>query len=172
MTHTDHRRLALLGLLHHTGANGYQLHAHASGMGIVGLEKSTAYNLLDTMVGKGWLELAPPCEGGRSKKCYALTEEGRTATLELMRDQLAQASTPDFPSLISLCWLSLLPPVEARELLEQRGAQLESELQAHGPDEAHGGVIGKVLNHIRAVRAMELDLVDEIIADLDVGGEA
>ncbi len=172
MTHTDHRRLALLGLLHHTGANGYQLHAHASGMGIIGLKKSAAYNLLDTMVGKGWLEPVDACDAGRTSRCYALTDAGRDATEALLREQLASPEAPDFPGLISLCWMGLLPRDEARELLVLRGAQLETGLQQHRPDTSHGGVVGKVLDHIRRVRALELDLVDELIADLDDGGEA
>jgi DNA-binding PadR family transcriptional regulator len=171
MTHTDHRRLALLGLLHHTGANGYQLHAHASGMGIIGLKKSAAYNLLDTMVERGWLAPVQACEGVRAQKCYELTHAGRHATLGLLRTQLAQAAAPDFPSLVSLCWLDLLPPDEARALLEQRGAELVADLEA-GEDRAHAGVVGKVLAHIRQVRALELDLVDELITSLNDGAEA
>ena len=171
MTHTDHRRLALLGLLHHSAPNGYQLHAHASGMGIIGLKKSAAYNLLDTMVGKGWLVLVEACDSARAQRCYQLTDAGRAATLQLLRDQLSQASAPDFHSLVSLCWLGLLPPDEARDLLVQRGARLEAELQVQGPDSSHGGVVGKVLDHIRQVRAMEFDLVDDLIRDLEQGSQ-
>lgn len=174
MTHTDHRRLALLGLLHHTGANGYQLHAHASGMGIIGIKKPAAYNLLDTMVERGWLVPVAACEGERAQKCYELTPDGRHATLGLLRTQLAQAAAPDFPSLVSLCWLDLLPSSEARALLERRGAELEAELRT-GRDEAstpHAGVAGRVLAHIRQVRALELDLVDELIESLSDGGVA
>jgi DNA-binding PadR family transcriptional regulator len=172
MTDTDHRRLALLGLLHHTGANGYQLHAHASGMGIIGLKRPAAYNLLDTMVRKGWLEALPPEDDGRTLRRYELTERGRAATRELMRAQLPRVEAPDLPSLVSLVWLDLLPRDEARVLLEQRAEALENELttSATGDDGAHGGVIGRVLDHVRRVRTMELDLVNAVLRDLGHGG--
>ena len=173
MTHTDHRRLALLGLLHYHDANGYQLHAHASGMGIIGIKRPAAYNLLDTMVGRGWLRELPANDGGRTQRRFELTEAGNEATLALLRAQLARADAPDFPSLVSLAWLERLPPEEARALLMCRAASLEEELAPADGDDAsqHAGIIDKVLRHIRRARALELDLVNELIQDLDAGGE-
>jgi DNA-binding PadR family transcriptional regulator len=174
MTDTDHRRLALLGLLHHTGANGYQLHAHASGMGLIGLKRPAAYNLLDTMVRKGWLAALPPEDEGRTLRRYEITDAGREATLALLRTQLPEAAEPDLPSLVSLAWLELLPRGEARRLLERRGMALEAELTVteEAAGSQHDGVIGKVLAHARRVRAMELDLVDDLLKELDDGGAA
>ncbi len=171
MTTTDHRRLLLLGLLANTDMHGYQLHAHLTDTGLVELKRPAAYNLLEAMEQRGWLDHEDEVQGERSRRVYRLTSEGRDALDRLLREQLASDAPPDLPNLVSLSLVELLPPAEARSLLEQRRGHLSSLLQGWSGEDsdahAHAGIVGRVLHHIGQVRTLELELLDEVLAELD-----
>jgi DNA-binding PadR family transcriptional regulator len=175
MTTTDHRRLLLLGVLHHVGMHGYGLHAHLSENGLLGIKRPAAYNLLDKMVELGWLDTEQAHEGGRARRVYGLASDGRNALLELLRAQLGGDEPPDFPNLVSLGLIDLLPGEEARRLLLDRRELLTQSLTAwrSGDGEAgeHGGAAGAVLSYVLRVRELELELVEGFLAELDEEGE-
>ncbi|MBN2799142.1 MAG: helix-turn-helix transcriptional regulator [Deltaproteobacteria bacterium] len=171
MTHTDHRRLLLLGVLHHAGMHGYQLHAHIAENGLIGLRRPAAYALLDGMVGRGWLSTREETVDGRTRQIHQLTPAGEEALLHLVRTQLGQDEPPDLPNLVSLGLLDLLPADEAAQLLRQRREELLSALERLSPDDTddphHGGLLGLVLGHVAEVRRAELALLDQLILHLE-----
>ncbi len=170
MTTTDHRRLLLLGLLANSDMHGYQLHAHLTDTGLIELKRPAAYNLLETMEQRGWLDHEDEQQGERNRRVYRLTPDGHEALDHLLREQLASDAPPELPNLVSLSLVGLLPPAEARSLLHRRRDHLHDLLESWSGEEseahAHTGIVGKTLHHVGQVRALELELVDAVIAEL------
>ena len=117
------KKILLLGLLLSHGMHGYQLnemlqHNPATP---ISLKKSNAYKLLNDMEQDGWVTHTQEQEGNRpQRRVYSVTEEGEAAFYRLLRENLSSHPTPEFPGVVGLDFLYLLPAKEAAALLETR----------------------------------------------------
>lgn len=126
------KRLLILGLLLSHGMHGYQLNEmleHNPGTPI-SLNKSNAYKLLGDMERDGWLNHTLEQEGNRpQRRVYSVTDEGKKAFYRLLRDNLSTHSSPEFPSIVGLDFIHMLPAEEAIALLEQRFDAVDERFQ-------------------------------------------
>ena len=126
------KKLLLLGLLLSHGMHGYQLNEmlqHNPGTPIT-LKKSNAYKLLNDMEKDGWVTHTEEQEGNRpQRRVYTVTEEGKTAFYRLLRKNLSTYPTPEFPGVVGLDFLYMLPTAEVVALLEQRYQAVQGKFQ-------------------------------------------
>ena len=117
------KKLLILGLLLSHGMHGYQLNEmleHNPGTPI-SLKKSNAYKLLNDMEKDGWVTHTEEQEGNRpQRRVYSVTEDGEVAFYRLLRENLSSHPAPEFPGVVGLDFLYLLPAEEAAVLLETR----------------------------------------------------
>lgn len=117
------KKLLILGLLLSHGMHGYQLNdmlENNPGTPI-SLKKSNSYKLLGDMEKDGWISHTEEQEGNRPpRRVYHLTEEGEAAFYRMLRENLASHPSPEFPGLVGLDFLYLLPAEEAADLIETR----------------------------------------------------
>ena len=117
------KKLLILGLLLSHGMHGYQLNEllkQNPGLPI-SLKKSNAYKLLNDMEKDGWVTYIQEQEGNRpQRRVYSVTGEGEKAFYRLLRENLSSHAAPEFPSLVGLDFIHMLPAEEAVLLLEQR----------------------------------------------------
>ena len=126
------KRLLLLGMLLSHGMHGYQLNEmlkHNPGTPIA-LKKSNAYKLLADMEKDGWVTHHQEQEGNRpQRRVYSVTEAGEAAFYNLLRDNLSTFPTPQFPGVVGLDFLYLLPSEEATTLLKTRLEYVQKKYQ-------------------------------------------
>jgi len=117
------KKLLLLGMLLSHGMHGYQLNEmlrHNPGTPI-SLKKSNAYKLLNDMEEDGWVTHTQEQEGNRpQRRVYSVTKDGKAAFYRLLRENLSSHPSPEFPGVVGLDFLYLLPAKEAVVLLETR----------------------------------------------------
>lgn len=126
------KKLLILGLLLSHGMHGYQLNEmlqHNPGTPI-SLKKSNAYKLLNDMEKDGWVTHTQEQEGNRpQRRVYSVTEEGEAAFYRLLRENLSAQPSPEFPGVVGLDFLYMLPGKEATALLETRLEFVEEKFQ-------------------------------------------
>ena len=126
------KKLLLLGLLLSHGMHGYQLNEllqHNPGISI-SLKKSNAYKLLNDMEVDGWVTHTQEQEGNRpQRRVYSVTKDGEAAFYRLLRENLSSHPSPEFPGVVGLDFLYLLPAEEAATLLETRLTFVEEKFQ-------------------------------------------
>jgi DNA-binding PadR family transcriptional regulator len=126
------KRLLLLGLLLSHDMHGYQLNEVLQGNpGIpITLKKSNAYKLLNDMERDGWVTHQKEQEGNRPpRRVYTVTEEGEAAFNRLLRENLSTYPSPEFPGVVGLDFVYMLPTEEAVALLDQRYQAIEAKAQ-------------------------------------------
>ncbi len=117
------KKLLLLGLLLSHDMHGYQLNeALQQNPGTpISLKKSNAYKLLNDMEKDGWVTHIQEQEGNRPpRRVYTVTEEGETAFYHMLRENLSTFPLPEFPGVVGLDFVYMLPVEEAATLLEKR----------------------------------------------------
>lgn len=117
------KKILLLGLLLSHGMHGYQLNEmlQQNPATPISLKKSNAYKLLNDMEADGWVSHTEEQEGNRPpRRVYSVTEEGEAAFYRLLRENLSSHLAPEFPGVVGLDFLYLLPTDEAATLLENR----------------------------------------------------
>ena len=117
------KRLLILGLLLSHGMHGYQLNdmLEENPAIPISLKKSNAYKLLKDMEKDGWITHTQEQEGNRpERRVYSVTKEGEAAFYQILRENLSSDPSPEFPGLVGLDFLYLLPAEEAASLLENR----------------------------------------------------
>ena len=116
------KKILILGLLLSHGMHGYQLNElleQNPGIPIT-LKKSNAYKLLNDMEKDGWVTHIQEQEGNRPmRRVYSVTEKGEKAFHIMLRENLSTHSSPEFPSVVGLDFLYMLPNEEVVTLLEQ-----------------------------------------------------
>ena len=126
------KKLLLLGLLLGQGMHGYQLNEvlqQTPGTPI-SLKKSNAYKLLNDMEKEGWVTHVEEQAGNRpQRRVYSVTEEGEKAFYRLLRSNLSTHSSPEFPSVVGLAFMYMLPTEEAVSLLEKRRQAVAEKFQ-------------------------------------------
>jgi len=117
------KKLLILGLLLSHGMHGYQLNEmlEHNPSTPISLKKSNAYRLLADMERDGWVTHTEEQEGNRpQRRVYSVTEDGEAAFYRLLRENLSSHPSPEFPGVVGLDFLYLLPAKEAAVLLETR----------------------------------------------------
>jgi DNA-binding PadR family transcriptional regulator len=117
------KKILLLGLLLSHGMHGYQLNEmlQQNPATPISLKKSNAYKLLNDMEADGWVTHTEEQAGNRPpRRVYSVTKEGETAFYRLLRENLSSHPAPEFPGVVGLDFLYLLPTDEAAALLETR----------------------------------------------------
>jgi PadR family transcriptional regulator AphA len=83
----------LLGLIFMQPSTGYELKRRfaATAMGVYQPSSGALYPALDRLEGRGllWSQALPPSDGGRPRRRYELTEDGRQAYLDWVREPVA-----------------------------------------------------------------------------------
>lgn len=117
------KKLLLLGLLLSHGMHAYLLNEMLQqNIGTpISLKKSNAYKILGDMEKDGWVTHVQEQEGNRpQRRVYSVTDDGKKAFYRLLRENLSSHVAPEFPSVVGLDFVYLLPAEEAVSLLEKR----------------------------------------------------
>ncbi len=163
------RELLLLGLLHRQEMHGYELQEFINTRlsSCTDMKKATAYYLLKKMEAEGWLVQETTQEGNRPpRQVYSLTEAGERAFQRLLREHLAAYHPAYLQDDISLAFLDTLPVEEARQLLSERRAILQSKVESANQLAAHPGSLALVLEHWRHHLNAELAWLDSVLERL------
>lgn len=126
------KKILLLGLLLNHGMHGYQLNEmlQQNPGTPISITKSNAYKLLNDMEKDGWVTHILEQEGNRpQRRVYSVTETGEKAFYRLLRENLSTYEAPEFPSVVSLDFLHMLPVEEAISLLEERQKLVREKFQ-------------------------------------------
>jgi len=99
--------------------------------------------------------------GGRARKVYGITEQGRDLLLTLLED--GRTDERSFPLKVALC--TTLPPAQRLELFERRRAALAAQLA----DARNGSKRGSdgVDRYLRALREHDVQTIENEISWLD-----
>ncbi len=167
------RELLLLGLLRQADMHGYQLMEFIERdlSTCTDLKKATAYALLEKMAGLGWIGEQEVREGKRPpRRVYSITPEGEAQFQHLLRANLSAYEPAKFGEDIGLAFADVLPPAEARALLDQRRARLVDELAAARAVPEHSGTFQFVVQHRLAHLECELHWLDQVRARFAANG--
>lgn len=116
-------KLLILGLLLSHEMHGYQLFEllKQNPATPISLKKPNTYKLLGDMEEDGWVAHVTEQEGNRPpRQVYSVTEKGEKAFQQLLRENLSSHPSPEFPGLVGLDFIHLLPAADAASLLETR----------------------------------------------------
>lgn len=162
------RKLLLLGILRQQEMHGYQLYEYIDKAlsACTDMTKPTAYYILNKMADEGWISEELTQEGNRPpRKVYRLTPLGEAEFQHLLRENLAHFTPVNFPDVIGLAFLDLLPVEESNALLKQRREELKEALQAAQSTPTHPGSLQWVVKHQIDYLTWELDWVDQLIKE-------
>ena len=126
------KKVLLLGLLLNHGMHGYQLNEmlQQNPGTPIAITKSNAYKLLNDMEKEGWVTHIQEQEGNRPpRRVYSVTETGEKAFYRLLRENLSTHKSPEFPSVVGLDFLHLLPVEDALSLLTERQKLVREKFQ-------------------------------------------
>ncbi len=126
------KKILLLGLLLSHGMHGYQLNEMLQNNPAtpISLKKSNAYKLLNDMERDGWVTHTQEQEGNRpQRRVYSVTKDGEAAFYRMLRENLSSHPLPEFPGVVGLDFLYLLPTKEAAALLETRLKSVEEKFE-------------------------------------------
>ncbi len=116
-------KLLILGLLLSHEMHGYQLYeVLKQNPGTpISLKKPNTYKLLGDMEKDGWVTYFTEQEGNRPpRQVYSVTKKGEKAFKKLLRENLSSYPSPEFPALVGLDFLHLLPADDAAAFLKSR----------------------------------------------------
>jgi DNA-binding PadR family transcriptional regulator len=140
---------------------------------ILGLKRGSLYHAIDRLVRDGLVEAAETSREGRrpERTVYRLTEAGREAFEDHLRDLLAEARYEPTSFTAAVQFLTSLEPEAARPLLERRLLGLE--LIVARFDSALALDLPRAVllesEYARALYAAELEWVRGVVADLREG---
>lgn len=164
------RKILILGLLINAEMHGYQVNEMIEmhlGSGIQ-LKKSLVYKLLTQMTEEGWLTYTEEQAGNRPvRRVYAITDRGREAFHQLVRESLPDYKPADFLGHIAIGYLDMLPAEETLPLLAQRYEKVENLLQAAQALETHPGSTQLIILHQIHHLKSELEWLDHVIAQIE-----
>lgn len=159
-------KLLLLGLLSQQQMHGYRLNEFIEQELSMcsDLKKPTAYYLLSKMAEDGWILEEHEQEGNRPpRKVFQITEKGRQALLDLLRENLASYEPPVFAGDSGIAFLSYLSKEEAVDLLEERRERIRSALEKARGTPVHQGSLQLVVEHQVVHLNSELEWLDQVI---------
>jgi DNA-binding PadR family transcriptional regulator len=183
----DTRRRSPLGLLlllnlQQGPSHAYRLHKLLDQTGkarIVNLKtRASVYQTLERLAGDGLVEpIGTSSNSGYPDRTeYAITDRGREAAIEWIRDLLRSAGLSSTAFIVALSAMFVLAPDDARSQLNARRARLTTEL-AEAEQATSGPGVPEGLPRLflldeeyrRAVLMTELTWTEQLIADLTDG---
>jgi DNA-binding PadR family transcriptional regulator len=144
----DHHALLLLGLLKNQAQHGYQLNdfIEKNLASVTNLKKATAYALLERLRESGLVAVKLEQEGNRPpRKVYAITQNGETEFLELLRTELCNAEPISSPESTALMFMNELKRDERVACLNTRLEQLELHIKNLEQIPAHKSAVNLAL---------------------------
>lgn len=163
------RKLLLLGILNQHEMHGYQLFEYIDqGLSAcTDLTKSTAYYLLNKMAEDGWITEEQIQDGNRPpRKVYHLTPQGEVEFRNMLSDNLAHYTVPNFSSDIGLALIDNLMTEETLDLLHKRRVSLLNALQTMQNVPEHRGSLQWAIRHQIFFLQNEVIWLDQVIQEL------
>lgn len=163
------KKLLLLGLLLSHGMHGYQLNEilQQNPGTPISLKKSNAYKLLGDMEKDGWVTHIQEQEGNRpQRRVYSVTEEGEKAFYRLLRENLSTHKSSEFPSVVGLDFVYMLPAEEAVSLLETRRKLVDEKFQQLDDIEVEMRQSHLTIDYLHQHFAKEIEWLGEVISRL------
>jgi DNA-binding PadR family transcriptional regulator len=168
--HLSHKAVLLLGLLRNGPMTGYDLNriVRAHGNLYADLKKGNIYHLLDGLARQGLLqvEVEPGARGPRGERLvYRLTEQGREAFLELLREVVVSFEPADAGLSSAVVFLAELGTAQALELLRRR-RELVGERRRNVAAElagVQGPMVRLAVDHLVKTIDAELSWVEEAL---------
>ena len=164
------KKLLLLGILLSHDMHGYELSEILKYIGIpIEMKKSNAYRLLGVLEKDELITFTNEQVGNRPvRRVYSITEKGEKEFQRLLRENLAAYTEPDFPSLIGIDFIHLLPAEEAVALLEKRLKLVEAKKKAFEALPKETVEEHKATPYLKAFYAQEIAWLKEFIDHLKV----
>ncbi len=163
------KKLLLLGLLLSHEMHGYQLNEllQKNPSTPIALKKSNTYRLLNKMEEEGWVTHTEEQEGNRpQRQIYTVTEAGKAAFYELLRENLAAPPSPEFPGVVGLDFLYMLPVEERVPLLKQRLKAVTAQFEKLDGLEVEIRQTHLAAAYLHTYYAREMQWLDELIQRL------
>ena len=163
------KKLLLLGLLQSREMHGYEINKlleHRCGIPI-NLKKSNGYRLLSKMEKDGWITHKTEKDGMRpQKRVYSVTDLGKRAFLDLLKENLRSFSKPEFAGFVGLDFMGFLPPVEASALLSERLELLKEHFRSLDEISESVRKAHPSIEHMHLYYSNEIELVSDMIGRL------
>ena len=163
------KKLLLLGLLLSHGMHGYQLNEvlQQNPGTPISLKKSNAYKLLSDMEKDGWVTHVQEQEGNRpQRRVYSVTKDGEAAFYRLLRENLSTHSSPEFPSVVGLDFMYMLPAEEAVSLLEKRRQVVDDKFQQLDDISVEMRQSHLSIDYLHQYYAKEIEWLSDVISHL------
>lgn len=139
MTLPTDAETALLGLLCEEDMHPWQIEKTVQWRDMrswTDLSQSTIYKQLRSLEGAGRVECHPEVEGGRLRKVYRITPQGREDLAARLQEILGEAEHQKWRVDLATYNLDLLPPGAAREALAAYRRALEDRIRCYRELEA------------------------------------
>lgn len=148
-------RLAILSLLRHGPLHGYEIKKTLERECIdmwSAVPLATLYNELNRMGRKGLVEkVGVQVESGRARSVFEITERGRSAFVEMVREAWLSNQPVPIPLFIAVAALDVLPQDELVGLIRRRIRIVEKQCDIVEPQDENGHVRDGPFMGIRAV---------------------
>lgn len=163
------KKLLILGMLLSHEMHGYQLNEmlQQNPSTPIALRKSNTYRLLGKMEQEGWVTATEKQEGNRpQRQTYTVTEAGKAEFYELLRENLAHPPSPEFPGVVGLDFLYMLPVEETIPLLKQRLQAVTAQFEELDGLDADIRQTHLSAAYLHTYYAREMQWLDELIQHL------
>ena len=148
-------QLAILSLLRHKPLYGYEIKKTLERECIdmwSTIPLATLYNKLNRMSDEGLVKkVGIEVESGRARSVFAITERGRSAFIEMVREVWRSNQPVPVPLFIAVAALDVLPQDELVGLILRRIRIVEKQYDIVGPQDESGRVRDGPFLGIRAV---------------------
>ncbi len=163
------KKLLILGMLLSHEMHGYQLNEmlQQNPSTPIALKKSNTYRLLSKMEEEGWVTYTEEQEGNRpQRQTYTVTEVGKATFYELLRENLAHPPSPEFPGVVGLDFLYMLPIEETIPLLNQRLQAVTAQFEELDSLDINIRQTHLSVAYLHTYYAREMQWLDELIQRL------
>ncbi len=148
-------RLAILSLLRHGPLHGYEIKKTLERECIdmwSAIPLATLYNELNKMGREGFVEkTGVEVESGRARGVFEITERGRFAFIDMVREVWSVNQPVPFPLFFAVAALDVLPPDELVGLIQRRIRIVEKQCEIVEPQDESGHVRDGPFLGVRAV---------------------
>lgn len=148
-------RFAILSLLRHGPLHGYEIKKTLERECIdmwSAIPLATVYNELNKMGREGLIKKAGiEVESGRARSMYEITERGRSAFVDMMREIWLVHQPVPFPLFFAVAALDVIPQDELIGLIQRRIRIVEKQCEIVEPQDESGYVRDGPFMSIRAV---------------------
>jgi DNA-binding PadR family transcriptional regulator len=173
-------KLAILSLLRHRPLYGYEIKKILEWECIdmwSAIPLATLYSKLNGMSKEGLIEkVGVEVESGRARSVYGITERGRSAFIELVREVWRSNQPVPVPLFIAVAALDVLPQDELVGLIRRRVRIVEKQCAIVEPQDESGRVrdgpfmgVRAVTDRFRAHLQAELDWLHGLLERVESG---